>query len=587
MQYTPVVHTPAPPLRLTALAGATTVVLGFDLDAPWAADLLGFAVCRVDLADGAEAWLKNPLKFARFPYVGYQVAGTDSRLAPIQQFHWVDEGVLPEHEYCYTLVTLVGTAERPTQRDRCALSLRTAALTDAGLSLVFNRGTTATPAYRTQFDTRAPAVQPSALRAAAQTYLSRGLREGLLAFLAAAVAGDQLDIAIYEFQDAEVVAALAAALARGVAVRLIAHAKDDHAGHANAQFLAALRQHATRALTIVERRNVPALSHNKVVLHSVAGAPERVWCGSTNFTDQGFFRQTNVGITLDDPSLAQAYAAYLELLAADLPAAALRPAVRALVAAQPQPAARQVFFAPSDQDDLLEAAVAAIQAARDVVLLSCPFGLDPRLSAALAALEPRVLVYGLLNTNQQGDLAVINRDGRAHSLFVLPAWIEQLNGQAYDASTGRGNQIHVKSLVVDPWGAEPTVLIGSANFSDESVFQNDENALLLRGERRVAAIVASEFLRVFEHYRFRDRLKALAQPYDTAPLPGQGRFLGDAAADAPVWLVRPGEVGVPGARVLGVKLADLWLDEHGAWSAPYQDEDNPKRRERAVFAAGS
>jgi phosphatidylserine/phosphatidylglycerophosphate/cardiolipin synthase-like enzyme len=262
--------------------------------------------------------------------------------------------------------------------------------------------------------------------------------------------------------------------------------------------------------------------------------------------------------------------------------------VRELAATQLPDAPRQVFFSPSDRTDLLDAAVAAIRSARDVVLISCPFGLDPRLSEALAALDPRVLVYGLLNANQKGDLTVISRDGRIHSLFVLPAWIERLNGQSYDAGTGSGNQIHVKSLVVDPWGASPTVLIGSANFSDESVSQNDENALLLCGDRWAAAVVATEFLRVFAHYRFRDRLKALADAYDTAPLPGQaGMLLGPAEQEQPVWIVPPDAVedAAPGAQVLGVSITDLWLDESGAWSVPYLTEGHPKRRERAVFAA--
>ncbi|MFN8476391.1 MAG: hypothetical protein U0074_01005 [Kouleothrix sp.] len=100
-----------------------------------------------------------------------------------------------------------------------------------------------------------------------------------------------------------------------------------------------------------------------------------------------------------------------------------------------------------------------------------------------------------------------------------------------------------------------------------SVFQNDENALLLRGDRRAAAIAATEFLRVFAHYRFRDRLKPLAQPYDTKPPPGQGSFLKPKTIPAPVWLVPPDEVGADGARVLGVKIDELWLDERGSWYA--------------------
>lgn len=84
MDYNPVIHATTPLLQVTALVGSTTVVLGFDLVGDIPPDLLGFAVRRVDMADGSEEWLKNALKFAHAPYAGYQVAGTDSRQAPIQ-----------------------------------------------------------------------------------------------------------------------------------------------------------------------------------------------------------------------------------------------------------------------------------------------------------------------------------------------------------------------------------------------------------------------------------------------------------------------------------------------------------------------
>lgn len=129
---------------------------------------------------------------------------------------------------------------------------------------------------------------------------------------------------------------------------------------------------------------------------------------------------------------------------------------------------------------MLDAIATAIRSARDVVLLSCPFGLDVQLVDALATLAPHVLVYGILNTSQGGDRAGIDRDARQQRLFFLPTWIEQLNDR-YATSVGHGNQIHVKSLVIDPWGSDPTVVLGSANFSDESVHDNDENTLLLRG----------------------------------------------------------------------------------------------------------
>ena len=45
---------------------------------------------------------------------------------------------------------------------------------------------------------------------------------------------------------------------------------------------------------------------------------------------------------------------------------------------------------------------------------------------------------------------------------------------------------------------------GSANFSSNSLLQNDENMLLIRGDTRVADIYLTEFDRIFRHFYFRN-----------------------------------------------------------------------------------
>ncbi len=42
--------------------------------------------------------------------------------------------------------------------------------------------------------------------------------------------------------------------------------------------------------------------------------------------------------------------------------------------------------------------------------------------------------------------------------------------------------IHTKMMMIDPFGPNPRVFSGSANFSSASVTDNDENMLLLSGE---------------------------------------------------------------------------------------------------------
>src|SRR6202023_1581234 len=61
--------------------------------------------------------------------------------------------------------------------------------------------------------------------------------------------------------------------------------------------------------------------------------------------------------------------------------------------------------------------------------------------------------------------------------------------------------VHSKVLVIDPLSDDPLVCSGSANFSKNSLTANDENMLLIRGEKRVADIYMTELDRIFRHFR--------------------------------------------------------------------------------------
>ena len=65
---------------------------------------------------------------------------------------------------------------------------------------------------------------------------------------------------------------------------------------------------------------------------------------------------------------------------------------------------------------------------------------------------------------------------------------------------------HDKFMLVDPLGPDLLVITGSANFSDASTNKNDENMLLIRENSRVADIYLTEFMRLFHHYDFRDKV---------------------------------------------------------------------------------
>jgi phosphatidylserine/phosphatidylglycerophosphate/cardiolipin synthase-like enzyme len=51
------------------------------------------------------------------------------------------------------------------------------------------------------------------------------------------------------------------------------------------------------------------------------------------------------------------------------------------------------------------------------------------------------------------------------------------------------------------------VIAGSANFSEASSTENDENMLVVRNNNRVADIYLGEFMRLYNHHAFREFLE--------------------------------------------------------------------------------
>jgi phosphatidylserine/phosphatidylglycerophosphate/cardiolipin synthase-like enzyme len=66
-----------------------------------------------------------------------------------------------------------------------------------------------------------------------------------------------------------------------------------------------------------------------------------------------------------------------------------------------------------------------------------------------------------------------------------------------------GIHIHSKIILADPFGSDPILVTGSANYSTSSTTKNDSNSLLIRGDMAVADIYVTEFMRMFEQYHFR------------------------------------------------------------------------------------
>jgi phosphatidylserine/phosphatidylglycerophosphate/cardiolipin synthase-like enzyme len=261
-------------------------------------------------------------------------------------------------------------------------------------------------------------------------------------------------------------------------------------------------------------------------------------------TRAGFYLQTNLGLVFESPELADAFARYWDVLRGDPTTKAARVADATLLTATRTtlPNGPTVYLSPVAGQELLTSAIDLVSHAQELVLISSPFGLDVRVRDAINSNSGDVIEYGLVNSSSKVLVSQIPHAQSRFSWFTTPAWLRQWDGRLWDNQPFGQHKIHTKAIVADPYGQNPRLLVGSANFSDESVNWNDENAFLIEGDRRASAIVATEFLRMFDHYKTRSFIASL----DTAP-------------------------------------DDQYLASDGSWTIPYFENFRLKCRERIVF----
>lgn len=254
-------------------------------------------------------------------------------------------------------------------------------------------------------------------------------------------------------------------------------------------------------------RTTTAIMHDKFVILSRIDAdrrqPEAVLCGSTNFTENGVYRQANVVHVARNGGIATEYLRQFELLlkTAGNPSATKKavtngnridPACPFLVGFTPR----------TGKADLAEFVRIVNLAQRDVLFCTV-FGLDAGLQTALVG-QPhdRILRFGLQNSRT--TITGFHKDRTAR--FVATAFLNTgLEGWLKESTAGqKGNiLVHTKLVVVDFTSDAPTVISGSHNLSGAASTSNDENFMVIRGDADIADAYGVELMRLYDHYRFR------------------------------------------------------------------------------------
>jgi phosphatidylserine/phosphatidylglycerophosphate/cardiolipin synthase-like enzyme len=463
-----------------------------------------------------------------------------SSIWPFQTYRWTDHGVDAGETVIYRIAavrlprggTLGVTPLVPIVTSDWTEPI-TVGPTAGNVSAFFNRGM-----VMSQYVARLSRIHgwdTAALKAHLQDraeplreFLGGELRRALLALLDTAIGDPGLAVyaALYELTDGELIERLA--LLGGRAHVILANGSDPHRD-GNAEARAALR---TANVDVHDRLlGSKGLAHNKlaVLVRRSHRHPIAAWTGSTNWSTGGLCTQSNNAIRFDDPAVARLFLDQWDRLVEagdDFP-----PALVTANAASPRTTGdTSTWFtrtrnpappgAPVGAD--LQALIDLVRGARKMILyVMFQPGEDP-LKCIVQRGQEGIHVRGVVSTLQgrvveRFALAGVDTASAAyHEAVIEPTgigedfawWIREVTRREFLVSPanpgGIGHAItHSKMIVIDPFEPDCTVITGSHNFSRSASEHNDENFVVVRGNRALAEAYAVACAATYDHYRWR------------------------------------------------------------------------------------
>lgn len=510
-------------ISVHAISGSHTVILAMDATDKGAQGLLGFSLHRTDHTENEAGWLKGFKTFQEtmpHPSPGQLVSTYDH---PIQAFMWGDYTAKHDHTYTYKVVPVYGTPSELNHGKPVEVTISTVN-EDMGVHAVyFNRGVAGSQAYACKYGEVPPKSQ------AALDWLSRGLEKAMLDFIGKAKGKKYaLRAAVYEFNYRPALKAFLKASRSGADVKIVYDSRGYKVNKDTGEVTykdkkpvkssdEAIDEVGIRKLMIRRTKSPSYISHNKFIVLLENGEPKEVWTGSTNFTMGGIFGQSNVGHVIRDKDIANSYCEYWKVLSTDPTNDKIRewtvnnsPVPETL----PPPNSLTPVFSPRSSLEALEWYADRMDKAENTVCFTAAFGVNEKLVKVFEKDKeyPRYLILD----NPGGQKSVKDRTRRIQedneNLVAIGGELEHgLLDRWREEELANINRhvkyIHTKYMIIDPLCDDPVLIGGSANFSEASTEKNDENMVIVRGNKRVIDMYLGEFMRLFNHYYFRTIVK--------------------------------------------------------------------------------
>jgi phosphatidylserine/phosphatidylglycerophosphate/cardiolipin synthase-like enzyme len=551
-------------LSVNAVAGSYVVILGLNITGAMRKGLRGFAIKRTDDEAQESYWMTGTKVFESIEPHPEQGEKFSSLVHPYQSFQWSDYSAKPGQSYTYTIVAMYGAPGALEQRVAVDVSVTTEAIEGEKHTIHFNRGSPASQEYARRFLNK----PPSEAGPGAYEWLSRGLLEGIIAFIQRAK-GKRFGLkgAFYEFQWPAVLDELREAKKRKVDVDVVFDDIKSKSGPRKKNEKAIAK---AKIKTITTPRANGRLMHNKFLVLTEGGTPRAVLFGSTNLTENGLFGHANCTHVVEDEEIAAKYLTYYEKLTTDPETSRGSDYKTWTVEETPAPTTEFVdgmapVYSPRSNIDALDWYGELAGSAKDALFMTFAFGMNKTFREVYGT-DDSVLRFGLMEkewngANKEAQIRAIRKlQARPNVVIAIGSRIPINNFDQWLIELDRITKethvqwVHLKFMLVDPLSKHPIVVTGSANFSDASTRTNDENMLVIKDNTRVADIYLGEYMRLYSHYAFREAVKI---------------FL-ERNPDAEPEDMRQG-----------------FLIEDGDWTKPYFDpDDRSGRMARRLYFAG-
>ncbi len=545
-------------VQARAYLSPTLVLLAMDWpDGEQRQDFLGFAIKRTPgfqdlktLIHEPFSWLPNRLGFAGPPKKGDP--DFPSNEAPIQKFMWWDarlEGLKIGQPIDYEISAVTGTANHHVvdTTTTTKLTINIPEHVEFGIGTWFNRAVMSSQAFSRKVEALDLKGQPPSPQQALslREWLADGMEKPVPEFIAKA---NSLVGAIYHLTDnLWIIPALQNVMS--TAEIALVYDSNIEKDQKTKEPLPNPNDAAITALGNVKfwGRNKTNIMHNKYLVaghkltEKTSQQAVRLSCGSANYTTEGLTSQANLIHTFESSELANLFYKRFQLLSPNPTlGATAKGGTGWSKTVSVGDAGIRLFFSPEsgkpgETDSIsIETIVQAVHGAHSSVVFCLFTPTDKELrDACFAVGDAGKMMFGLVNhiaqkvpetkptstgkipADQIAALEIYHRSRDKKDVIDAEYFDPNAVPAGFDVEMNLfpGERppsyppviIHHKFIVIDAETDSPTIYTGSANMSGNSVFNNDENLLEIKGSPRLARIYLAEFMRLYEHYRARAR----------------------------------------------------------------------------------